>query len=315
MRPVIIAHRGASGHLPEHTVQAKTLAFAMGADYLEQDLVATRDDQLVVLHDIYLDRVTNVADAFPGRGREDGRYYVRDFDLDEVLSLTVNERVDASGRQVFPGRQALAGAEFRVHTFERELALVNTLRESTGRDAGIYPEIKAPAWHRREGIDISRLVLDTLRKAGYEEASDAIYLQCFDATELRRIRHDLGSRLKLVQLIGEDDWGEAPTRFSALRTPEGLRELARTVDGIGPWVNQLYGTSLGGDAIRPTDLVAEAHAQGLAVHPYTLRRDALPKGFGTFDEMVTFFVRESPVDGLFTDFPGEVFAILRRISE
>ena len=315
MRPVIIAHRGASGHLPEHTVQAKALAFAAGADYLEQDLVATRDDQLVVLHDIYLDRVTNVADAFPDRARIDGRYYVRDFDLDEVLSLTVNERVDADGRQVFPGRQSFCTAEFRVHTFERELALVSTLRESTGREVGLYPEIKAPAWHRREGVDISRLVLDTLRAAGYEEASDAVYLQCFDAAELRRVRHDLGSRLKLVQLIGEDDWGEAPTPFAPLRTAEGLRELARTVDGIGPWVNQLYKLSSEGAGIRPTDLVAEAHAQGLAVHPYTFRRDALPGGFGTFDEMLAFFVRELPVDGLFTDFPGEVFAFLRRISE
>ena len=315
MRPVIIAHRGASGHLPEHTVQAKALAFAAGADYLEQDLVATRDDQLVVLHDIYLDRVTNVADTFPDRARKDGRYYVRDFDLDEVLSLIVNERVDAAGRQVFPERQSFSTAEFRVHTFERELALVRTLRESTGREVGIYPEIKAPAWHRREGVDISRLVLDALRKADYEEASDAVYLQCFDAAELRRVRHDLGSRLKLVQLIGEDDWGEAPTLYPPLRTSEGLRELARTVDGIGPWVNQLYGLSSRGEGILPTDIVAEAHAQGLAVHPYTFRRDALPEGFGTFDEMVAFFVRELPVDGLFTDFPGEVFAILRRISE
>ena len=314
MRPVIIAHRGASGHLPEHTVQAKALAFAMGADYLEQDLVATRDDRLVVLHDIYLDRVTNVAEAFPGRARKDGRYYVRDFDLDEVLSLTVHDRVDASGRQVFPGRRSFSTSEFRVHTLERELALVNTLRESTGRDVGIYPEIKSPAWHRREGVDISRLALQSLEEAGYEEASDAVYLQCFDADELQRIRHDLGSRLKLVQLIAEDGWGEAPTRFAALRTAEGLRELARTADGIGPWVNQLYRPSHGGSGIEATDLVAEAHAQGLAVHPYTFRRDDLPEPFETFDEMVSFFVRDLPVDGLFTDFPGEVFAILRRIS-
>ena len=313
MRPVIIAHRGASGHLPEHTVQAKALAFAMGADYLEQDLVVTRDDRLVVLHDIYLDRVTNVARAFPSRARDDGRYYVRDFDLDEILSLIVNERVDASGRQVFPERQVLADAGFRAHTFERELDLVDTLRGSGGRDVGIYPEIKAPAWHREEGVDITRLVLDTLRRAGYTEPSDNVYLQCFDDAELRRIRHELGSRLKLVQLIGEDSWDEAPTSFAVLRTADGLRELARTVDGIGPWMNQLYRSSSGG--IRPTSLVATAHEYGLAVHPYTFRRDALPKGFGTFEEMVRFFVREQPVDGLFTDFPGEVLAILRRIFE
>lgn len=313
MRPVIIAHRGASGHLPEHTVQAKALAFAMGADYLEQDLVATRDDRLVVLHDIHLDRVTNVAQVFPDRARPDGRFYVRDFDLDEILLLTVNERVDGSGRQVFPERLAHTGDEFRVHTFERELALAETLRESAGRDVGIYPEIKRPAWHQEEGVDITRHVLEALRRAGYEDSSHPVYLQCFDDAELRRIRHELGSRLKLVQLIGEDSWGEAPTRYDALTTPEGLRELARTVDGVGPWVNQLYRRRSWGRTIEATDLVATAHEFGLAVHPYTFRRDALAEGFADFEEMVRFFVRDLTVDGLFTDFPGEVLSILRRI--
>lgn len=313
MRPVIIAHRGASGHLPEHTVQAKALAFAMGADYLEQDLVVTRDDSLVVLHDIYLDRVTNVTEVYPNRGRADGRFYVRDFDLDEILSLTVNERVDASGRQVFPERQAHAGADFRVHTFERELRLVATLRERTGRDVGIYPEIKAPAWHRQEGVDITRLALDALRLAGYTDPSHPVYLQCFDDAELRRIRHELGCRLKLVQLIGEDDWGEAPTRFAGLRKAEGLQELARTVDAVGPWVNQLYSASPCGGSVRATDLVATAHEYGLAVHPYTFRRDAVPHGFDSFERLVQFCVRDLAVDGLFTDFPAEVLAIFRRI--
>jgi len=101
---VIIAHRGASGYLPEHTLPAKALAYAMGADFLEQDVVATRDDQLVVLHDIYLDRVTNVAERFPGRAREDGRYYARDFDLGEMRTLKVTERLDAGGLPVYPHR-------------------------------------------------------------------------------------------------------------------------------------------------------------------------------------------------------------------
>jgi glycerophosphoryl diester phosphodiesterase len=313
MRPVVIAHRGASGHLPEHTVQAKALAFAMGADYLEQDIVATRDDRLVVLHDIHLDRVTDVAERFPRRSRADGRYYVRDFDLDEILTLTVHERVDAGGQQVFPQRLAHSGAEFRVHTLERELALVATLRDNTGRDVGIYPEIKAPAWHVREGVDITALVLETLRSAGYAEHADPVYLQCFDAAEVRRIRHELGCALKLVQLIGEDHWDPEPTDFATMRTPAGLKELARTVDGIGPWVNQLYAAGEGDHPVRPGNLVSEAHELGLAVHPYTFRSDALPQGFGSFEEVLRFFTRDVPVDGLFTDFPGEVVAILRRI--
>ena len=313
MRPVIIAHRGASGHLPEHTIQAKALAFAMGADYLEQDLVVTRDDRLVVLHDIYLDRVTDVADKFPDRSRKDGRYYVRDFDLAEIGTLTVHERTDAAGHQVFPSRAAFEGAEFRVHTLERELALVATLRHQTGREVGIYPEIKAPAWHRREGVDITTLVLQALATFGYDDHAAPLYLQCFDAGELQRIRHELGCELKLVQLIGEDDWEPEPTDYAAMRTAAGLAELARTVHGIGPWVNQLYRRADGGDGVVASDLVSMAHAHGMVVHPYTFRSDALPSGFGSFETLVAFFVREVPIDGLFTDFPGEVLAILRRI--
>ena len=313
MRPVIIAHRGASGHLPEHTIQAKALAFAMGADYLEQDLVATRDDRLVVLHDIHLDRVTDVAARFPDRARSDGRYYVRDFDLAEILTLTVHERTGADGKQVFPTRTAFDDAGFRVHTFERELALVATLQQHAGRETGIYPEIKSPAWHRREGVDITRLVLHALSEFGYTDHGSPAYLQCFDAQELRRIRNELGSGLKLVQLIGEDSWTTEPTDFAAMRTADGLAKLARTVDGIGPWLNQLYDADDDRKRVAANELVRMAHAEGLVVHPYTFRSDALPEGFASFEALVEFFVREVPVDGLFTDFPGKVFSILRRI--
>ncbi len=314
MRPVVIAHRGASGHLPEHTLAAKALAYAMGADYLEQDLVATRDDRLVVLHDIHLDRVTDVAERFPGRAREDGRFYVRDFDLAEILTLKVHERTDASGKPVFPGRFQSAGEDFRVHTFERELQLVADLRRKGAHPVGIYPEIKAAFWHQREGVDITLLVLDALQRFGYTRHADPVYLQCFEEQELRRIRHDLGCELKLVQLIGEDDWSPEPTDFASMRTSRGLRKLARTVDGIGPWVNRLYTVRKRDGRIRDSKLVQRAHKQGLAVHPYTYRRDALPEGFATFEALVDFSTRELAIDGLFTDFPAAVLKILRRIS-
>ena len=312
MRPVIIAHRGASGHLPEHTLPAKALAYAMGADYLEQDLVATRDDQLVVLHDIHLDRVTDVAERFPGRARDDGRFYARDFDLDEIKSLSAHERVDDNGRQVFPGRQALGGGEFRVHSFARELELVTELQAGGGREVGIYPEIKEPAWHQAEGVDITRLVLDALEENGYVRHSDPVYLQCFDEAELRRVRHDLGCRLKLVQLIGEDDWDPQPTNFRAMRSKRGLEKLARTVDGIGPWVNQLYRLRKRDGRISDSGLVARAHDQGLTVHPYTYRSDALPAGFDDIDELMRFTIEELAIDGLFTDFPDVAAKFLRR---
>ena len=314
MRPVIIAHRGASGHLPEHTLPAKALAFAMGADYLEQDIVATRDNVLIVVHDIHLDRVTDVAERYPGRTREDGRYYARDFDLAEIATLKAHERTNADGKPVFPGRFQSKGEPFRVHTLERELELVATLRENGTRPVGIYPEIKSPGWHRAEGVDITRLVLETLARFGYEEHPDPAYLQCFDEHELRRVRHELGSKLKLVQLIGEDSWTPEPTDFAAMQTTAGLEKLAETVDGIGPWLQQLYGISGSDGSKSDKGLVARAHEQGLVVHPYTFRADALPAGFTNFDDLLAFCIDDLALDGLFTDFPDRVTKFLRRIS-
>ena len=162
---------------------------------------------LIVLHDIHLDRVTDVAARFPGRARDDGRYYARDFDLAKSESLRAHERTDDEGRPVFPGRFPSAGEDFRVHSLERELAFVARPQCRHGaRRVGIYPEIKIRPGTSRKGVDISLLVLDVLARFGYEEHAAPVYLQCFDETEVRRIRHELGCRLKLVQLIGEDDW-------------------------------------------------------------------------------------------------------------
>jgi glycerophosphoryl diester phosphodiesterase len=315
MRPVVIAHRGASGHLPEHTLQAKTLAYAMGADYLEQDIVATRDDELVVLHDIYLDDVTDVALRFPERARADGRYYVRDFTLAEIETLTVHERTDHNGKQVFPSRRPHRGGEFRVHTLSRELELVRDLCDSGGHGVGIYPEIKSPAWHVAEGVDITVLVLNVLEQHGYRRHSDPVYLQCFDEKEVRRIRHELGCELKLVQLIGEDSWTTEPTNFAKMRTARGLEKLAQTVDGIGPWVNRLYKLRRRDGRVGDSGLVRRAHEHGLVVHPYTYRCDALPDGFREFRELLRFTIEDLAIDGLFTDFPDAAVRYLRARNE
>ena len=138
----VIAHRGASGYLPEHTLPAKALAHAMGADFLEQDVVASRDGELIVLHDIHLDRVTDVAKRFPARARKDGRFYALDFDLAELRQLRVHERVAADGKPVYPGRFPVTAGRFALHTFDEELAFIRGLNETTGRNAGVYPEIK-----------------------------------------------------------------------------------------------------------------------------------------------------------------------------
>lgn len=314
MRPVVIAHRGACGHLPEHTRAAKALAWAMGADYLEQDVVATRDDELVVLHDIHLDRVTNVVECFPERSRADGRYYVRDFTLAEIRTLRVHDRRNADGTPVYPGRPAAEDGVFRIVTLAEELAWIRRLEEAGDRHVGIYPEIKRPVWHRQQGVDMTPRFLEILDAFGYREHQDSVYVQCFDAAELRRIRHQLGSRLKLVQLIGENSWREAPTDFDALRTRRGLKRVARTVDAIGPWVNRLYRLRRRDGRIRSSGLTERAHAAGLAVHPYTIRSDDLPRGFATLDALLEFCTAEIAVDGLFTDFPDAVLDYLRRIS-
>ena len=314
MRPVVIAHRGACGHLPEHTLPAKALAYALGADYLEQDVVATRDDKLVVLHDIHLDRVTDVAERFPGRMRTDGRYYVRDFDLAEIKTLSVHERRNEDGTPVYPGRFDSAGEPFRVSTFAEEIEFVNTLVKAHGRAVGIYPEIKRPAWHQEEGVDLTVLFLEILETYGYRDHSDPVYVQCFDAAELRRIRHELHCPLKLIQLIGENSWGESATDYAALRSQRGLHRLARTADGIGPWVNRLYRLGSRDGRIRSSGLVKRAHKVGLAVHPYTFRSDDLPQGFATMQALLAFCIRELAIDGLFTDFPDQAIGFLRRIS-
>jgi glycerophosphoryl diester phosphodiesterase len=309
-RPLIIAHRGASGYLPEHTLEAKALAYGMGADYLEQDVVVSRDDQLIVLHDIHLDRVTDVAERFPDRHRADDRFYVRDFDLDEIQSLRVWERLNSKGDAVeFPNRYPARSGNFRIASFEEELEFIAGLNRSSGRSVGIYPEIKRPAWHQADGVDMSPKLLEILDRFGYRESSDPVFMQCFDARELGRLRHELGCRLRLIQLVGENDWQESDTDYDQLRTGEGLAQVAKTADGIGPGLWQLYSLAeIDGQPVS-TGLVSQAHSHGLAVHPYTFRADQLPPGFETFEAAVQWFVETLGIDGLFTDFPDKAFSV------
>ncbi len=301
---LVIAHRGASGYLPEHTLEAKALAYGMGAHYLEQDIVATRDDELVVLHDIHLDRVTNVAEKFPERKREDGRYYVRDFDVAELKTLRVWERRDEDGvTAVFPNRFPTGQGEFRIPTLREEIKLVQGLNKSTGRSVGIYVELKRPAWHLADGVDLSPILLQLLDDFGYRSRDDHAFVQCFDAAEVRRIRQDLGCELKLVQLLGENDWGESDTDYEHLKTSEGLREIAATADGVGPWIGHLIKMAEIDGRPVSTGLVSAAHDAGLVVHPYTFRADQLAPGFDSLEEMIRWFVDELSIDGVFTDFP------------
>ncbi len=314
-RPYVIAHRGASGYLPEHTLAAKTLAFAHGADFLEQDLVASRDDELIVVHDIHLDRISDVAARYPGRDRDDGRYYVRDFTLAELRTLRATERLDESGTApVYPQRFPPGSGAFELHTMREELEFVAGLARSTDRLVGIYPEIKRPAWHHAEGVDVGRLLLETLNDFGFRHRTDPVFVQCFDFDELKRWRGEFDSDLALVQLVGENSWGESPTDFDWLRSEAGLSAAAEIVDALGPWIPQLRATSAapGGNAVA--DWVRVAQRLNLGLHPYTLRRDDLPPGFDNARECLHWLVFDVGITGLFSDFPDQVVDFLAEFS-
>jgi len=309
--PIVIAHRGASGYLPEHTRPAKVLAHIQGADFLEQDIVATRDNELLVMHDVVLDTVSNVAELFPGRQRDDGRFYARDFDLAEIRELTAWERMGLDGKAVYPGRYPAKTGHYKIHTLRDELQLVNRLNAATGRQVGIYPEIKRPEWHKQDGVDITPLVLEQLHEFDGADNPDRIFVQCFDDAEVRRIATDLDCPWRLVQLIGKNSWGEAATDYDVIRQEEGLAALAEIVDGIGPHIDHLYDRD--GDKLRSSGLVEQAHAVGLVVHPYTFRSDDLPRDFASFEALVTFCVEELAIDGLFTDFTDKVVEIIGQL--
>jgi glycerophosphoryl diester phosphodiesterase len=307
---IVIAHRGASGYLPEHTIPAIAMAHAQGADYLEQDVVLSKDNVPVVLHDIHIDTVTDVAKRFPARKREDGRYYALDFTVAELKQLAASERFDPrTGAAVFAKRFPVGQGSFQIPTLEEELQVIQGLNASTGRDAGVYPEIKEPAWHRTQGRDISPIVLELLARYGYKTKTDKVYVQCFDEAEVKRIRTELGYKGRLVQLIE----GSRPLldEHKHLRTAAGLLEVAKVADGIGPALPDVI-TRKDDGAVVATSLVRDAHAAGLEVHPYTFRADALPPGVATLEDLFRLALVDIGVDGVFTDQPDRAVAFLKR---
>ena len=302
-RPLIIAHRGASGYLPEHTLAAKALAYGQGADFLEQDVVLSKDGVPVIFHDAHIDTTTDVAKKFPGRQRADGRFYALDFSVAELKQLNVTERFNPkTGKAAFPKRFPVGVGSFQVVTLEEEIQFIQALNRSTGRNVGLYPELKAPAWHRKEGRDLSATVLPLLRKYGYDAKDSACYLQCFEYAEIKRLRGELGWSGKLIMLLGGKGKGPGETDFTYLQTDAGLAELAQLVDGIGPPISSYVAGKTPAER-QVTDLAARARKAGLKSHPYTLRADELPKCVTSVDELLSALFTEAKVDGLFTDFP------------
>lgn len=290
--PLIIAHRGASGERPEHTLAAYALAIEMGADYIEPDLVITKDGQLVARHDNYLSTTTDVEDhtEFAAKRRWSAKFerqdwFVEDFTLEELKTLRA--------RQAFPGRSAAYDGQFEIPTFEQVMALAGARSDELGRRIGVYPETKNPSYFKSLGLDFEAPLLEILGRYGYGEKGSPVYIQSFEKEILERLRGK--TELPLIMLLyprREDD-PEAGPMEPQIR----LEEAARLADGVGP-AKSLLITEDG----RDSGFVAAAHALGLAVHPWTFRADRLPDGTASAEEEFLTYFRLG-VDGVFTDFP------------
>ncbi len=313
---VVVAHRGASGYLPEHTLESKAMAYAMGADFIEQDVVMTSDDQLIVIHDITLDRTTNVAEKFPGRARADGGHYAVDFTLAEIQSLDVTEGFSVENgvkTLSYPQRFPMFTSTFKVHTLAQEIELIQGLNHSTGKDIGIYPELKSPAFHLAEGKDLGRAVLETLKQYGYTSKQDKVFVQTFEFDELKRVHDELqpalGIELNLVMLLDGGD------ENAWMQTEDGVKQIAQYADGLGPEKGMIIDRESPRGAPRISGLVGFAHAAGLQVHPYTFRLDAghVPPFAESFEDMLKQYYIDAGVDGVFTDFPDRAVAYLNSL--
>jgi glycerophosphoryl diester phosphodiesterase len=323
--PLVIGHRGASGHRPEHTLAAYQLAIDMGADYIEPDLVSTRDGVLVARHENEIGGTTDVAGRPEFAEREttktiDGQpltgWFTEDFTLAELKTLRATERIP----ELRPDNTAFDGL-YEVPTLDEVLALARA------EGVGVYPETKHPTYFDGIGLSLEEPLVAALHAAGYRRPSDPVFIQSFETANLRDLARM--TRLPLVQLIGGSgapyDLVAAgdPRTYDDLVTREGLRAIARYADGIGPDKNRVIPRDAEGRLLAPTTLVDDAHRRGLVVHPYTFRNEnaflpadlragdpaspAYPGATGDAPaEYRRFF--ELGVDGVFSDYPDTAVA-------
>jgi glycerophosphoryl diester phosphodiesterase len=341
--PLVIGHRGASGYLPEHTLEAYALAIQIGADYVEPDLVVTKDGHLIARHEPNLIATTDVASRpeFAARrrtvmvdGAPDTGFFAGDFTLAEIKTLRA---LQAVGER----EQGLNG-RFEIPTLDEIITLVKRKSAETGRRIGIYPETKHPTYHQQIGLPLEDRLLAALTRAGWNHRDAPVFIQSFETANLRYLRSR--TKVKLVQLVDANDlnpdgsldftppydkpydWvvsGRAGL-FRDLLTPAGLAEVATYADGIGPWKYYLLPTActlvngacadINGDGavneadrrrLPATPVLANAHAAGLLVHPYTFRNEQRRLSADDTRNPVNEFLRfyELGVDGLFADFP------------
>lgn len=319
-KPLIIAHRGASGYLPEHTIEGYKLAIEQGADFIEPDLVSTKDGVLVVRHEPMLSGTTDVADRpeFAGRkttrkvdGVETTDWFANDFTAAEIKTL--------KAKQAFADRDQSHNGKYQIPTFQEVIDLAKSESARTGRTIGIYPETKHPSYFQSIGLALEPALLKLLADNGWNHAQAPVFVQSFEVENLRWIR--ARSSLRLVQLLAPKGKpydsvarGTGPG-YADMVTPAGLAEIARYANGIGPSKSMVIPVVQGANA-APTALVADAHRAGLLVHPWTLRpenaflplslksppaQDGARRGNARAD--MDDFLRTG-IDGIFTDDPS-----------
>lgn len=301
-RPIVIAHRGASGYRPEHTLASYELAIEMGADFIEPDLVPTKDGALIARHENEISETTDVASRpeFADRrtakrigGVEVAGWFTEDFTLAEIKTLRAKERL--------PFRDPSWNGRFEVPALEEVLELARRWQ------VGVYPETKHPTYFRSIGLPLEETLVETLHAAGYRGRTAPVYLQSFETGNLKELRRK--TDLPLIQLLdaqgGPYDLQGAGRTYRDLATPAGLAEIARYADGIGPHKRLIVPARPDGRLETPTALVDDAHRAGLLVHPWTFRSDGpfLSPDYEGEPEREYEQLFALGVDGVFSDFP------------
>ena len=315
----IVGHRGASGYRPEHTLASYELAARMGADYVEPDLVTTRDGVLVARHEPEIGGTTDVASHPEFTNRKTTKtldgvavtgWFTEDFTLRELKTLRATERIPDI-RQ----RNTIYNGKYEVPTFQEVIDLVKRLSRELHREIGIYPETKHPTYFRKQGLPLEPKLVETLNRNGLNRPSAKVFVQSFEVGNLIELHRQL--RVPLVQLTGATgapfdfvDSGD-PRTYKDITSAAGLRDVAKYAKGLGPDKNQIIPRDAAGFLTTPTTLVSDAHRAGLKVHPYTFRAENtflpadfrssdVPTAYGDlFSEIEVF--KATGIDGLFTD--------------
>ncbi|MDE0002321.1 MAG: glycerophosphodiester phosphodiesterase [Rhodospirillaceae bacterium] len=308
-KPLIIAHRGASGYLPEHTLESYALAIEQGAHFIEADLVITADGVLISRHENDLSDTTDVAKKFPGRrrtkvvdGQEVDGWFSEDFTLEEIKTLRATERL--------PFRDQSSNGKFKVPSFDEVVQLVLSRSRDLGRPIGIYPETKHPSYFAALGLPLEEPLVAVLEEFGLNRANASVFIQSFEVNNLRKLNEM--TDVPLIQLVSapflapfDRQSSGGGLTYGDMITDAGLREIAIYADGIGPWKGLIVPRDEEGNLAPPTNLIDRAHAVGLAVHAYTFRSDGnylAPQYDGDPGaEYRQFFGLD--IDGVFTDFP------------